>query len=182
MKKIIAIIGMLLLTTSAEAATCDWAVLMIKADPAGGSATSATAYLVDNSVVALGTMTAALAIGDFSYLDTEGAVKASSATTAQATGMMVSETGIDNGFKDGTPYTFYTIVINNDQSHYLATSTVTDTGESLKPLNMAFGPQMSNNWVAIKSSGGGGEGVPEPTSGLLVIVGGALLALRRKQQ
>lgn len=29
---------------------------------------------------------------------------------------------------------------------------------------------------------GGGEGVPEPTSGLLLLVGGAMLALRRKQK
>ncbi len=31
-------------------------------------------------------------------------------------------------------------------------------------------------------SSGGGEGVPEPTSGLLLLVGGAMLALRRKQK
>ena len=31
-------------------------------------------------------------------------------------------------------------------------------------------------------SGGGGETIPEPTSGLLLLVGGAMLALRRKQK
>ena len=32
------------------------------------------------------------------------------------------------------------------------------------------------------SGGSSGGGVPEPTSGLLLLVGGAMLALRRKQK
>jgi hypothetical protein len=32
------------------------------------------------------------------------------------------------------------------------------------------------------ATGGGGETIPEPTSGLLLLVGGAMLALRRKQK
>ncbi len=31
-------------------------------------------------------------------------------------------------------------------------------------------------------NGGGSEPIPEPTSGLLLVVGGALLALRRRQK
>ncbi len=37
----------------------------------------------------------------------------------------------------------------------------------------------ASNW---KSFGGGGGDVPEPTSGLLLLIGGAMLALRRKQK
>ena len=37
----------------------------------------------------------------------------------------------------------------------------------------------ASNW---KSYGGGGGDVPEPTSGLLLLIGGAMLALRRKQK
>ena len=42
--------------------------------------------------------------------------------------------------------------------------------------NMASQTQDSSKW------GGGGEDVPEPTSGLLLLIGGAMLALRRKQK
>ena len=37
-------------------------------------------------------------------------------------------------------------------------------------------------YVAAGSGGGGGENVPEPTSGLLLLVGAGMLALRRKQK
>ena len=37
------------------------------------------------------------------------------------------------------------------------------------------------NWHAVSTSGGGGESVPEPTSGLLMLIGAAGLALRRKR-
>ena len=37
----------------------------------------------------------------------------------------------------------------------------------------------ASNW---KSFGGGGGDVPDPTSGLLLLIGGAMLALRRKQK
>ncbi len=41
----------------------------------------------------------------------------------------------------------------------------------------------ADNWKSFGTgSGGGGEGVPEPTSGILLLVGGAMLALRRKQK
>ena len=38
----------------------------------------------------------------------------------------------------------------------------------------------SSGWTAI-SGGGGGSGVPEPISGLLLALGGAMLALRRRR-
>ena len=43
-----------------------------------------------------------------------------------------------------------------------------------------FGVTPSGTWVTI--GGGSGGDVPEPTSGLLLLVGGAMLALRRKQK
>ncbi len=41
----------------------------------------------------------------------------------------------------------------------------------------------SNSGTVVAAGGGGGGGdIPEPTSGLLLLVGGAMLALRRKQK
>ena len=39
----------------------------------------------------------------------------------------------------------------------------------------------ANDWSTM-TAGGGSGGIPEPTSGLLLLVGGAMLALRRKQK
>ena len=44
--------------------------------------------------------------------------------------------------------------------------------------NMQSATQNASNWA---SSGGGGEPVPEPTSGLLMLLGAAGLALKRKR-
>ena len=80
-------------------------------------------------------------------------------------------------------------MILSDGSKYLDAGTVTGTvydptdpssvGTAMtKTLQGSTGyPQAS----ALKSMTGGGD-VPEPTSGLLLLVGGAMLALRRKQK
>ena len=47
-----------------------------------------------------------------------------------------------------------------------------------------FGNQstnFANNKFAVGGGSGGGESVPEPTSGLLMLIGAAGLALRRKR-
>ena len=48
--------------------------------------------------------------------------------------------------------------------------------------NFAFANQatnLGNNKFTVGGGGGGGEPVPEPTSGLLMLIGAAGLALRR---
>jgi hypothetical protein len=60
-------------------------------------------------------------------------------------------------------------------------ATVSKLAQATSTVNIAFGnmqsaTQNASNWA----SSGGGEPVPEPTSGLLMLIGAAGLALRRK--
>ena len=59
------------------------------------------------------------------------------------------------------------------------------TYEGDNTTSLAFGSQATNskiadNWKGV--SGGSQPDVPEPTSALLLLMGGAMLALRRKQK
>lgn len=77
-------------------------------------------------------------------------------------------------------------VIILDGQKYLISDTVSgmaydDPEDSWKAT--FIGDSMSKNgWATYTSAGGGGGGdVPEPTSGLLLVLGGAMLALRRRR-
>ena len=81
---------------------------------------------------------------------------------------------------------FYAILVSADKKSYY----VNPTGKTLAAKNI-YEPPNSGTQVSVNNTsdhtytafagGGGGEEVPEPTSGLLLLVGGALLGLRRKR-
>ena len=85
---------------------------------------------------------------------------------------------------------FYYVIVNpNDATGYW---TMSSSGQAYETATDAVGsaiPATTANALLATAktawaTGGGGEsgGVPEPTSGLLLLVGGALLGLRRKQK
>ena len=85
---------------------------------------------------------------------------------------------------------FYYVIVNpNDATGYW---TMASSGQAYDTATDAVGSAIpaadANALLATTktawATGGGGEsgGVPEPTSGLLLLVGGALLGLRRKQK
>ena len=80
---------------------------------------------------------------------------------------------------------FYLAVLDGDMLHYLD---VTSNFQSyvFTPPDSEPGT-VSTSFATVADSAttikvGGGGGVPEPTSGVLLIVGAAMLALRRKQK
>ena len=93
----------------------------------------------------------------------------------------------------GSTVNFYYVIVNpNDATGYW---TVAGSGEAYTTAathtdsviaTSAGNSALSANKTAWATGGGGGgqggETVPEPTSGLLLLVGGALLGLRRKQK
>ena len=92
----------------------------------------------------------------------------------------------EGGFANGN---IYGVMVKDDQGglHKVA-GTTTYTISGYNGLDTWSGEQFtfaSSSFTADKASypaGGGSGGVPEPTSGLLLVVGGAMLALRRKQK
>ena len=80
----------------------------------------------------------------------------------------------------GTDYDFYFVIVDGGKTFTSNTKTVgaLDVGTANITFgNMATQTQNASNWA----SSGGGEPVPEPTSGLLMLLGAAGLALKRKR-
>ena len=153
------------------AAACNWSGAGVVLQSSTDVATAYSVYLLDASVVDASTMASYLSKGDTSFL--------SNAMVKTTNGMKAGSSmrWTVNGFGDyttGDTYTYYTVIFNNsvaEASHYMITSEKTLTVPSSGSMQMAFGSQAGNVWVP----------VPEPTSGLMILLGMAGLALRRKQ-
>ena len=100
-----------------------------------------------------------------------------SATATAANGTITATTS-EVGDYGGTTKNFYITFTDNGNTFTSATKPValptTSTPATLGFGNMASQTQNADNW--------GGGAVPEPTSGLLLLVGAGMLALRRKQK
>ena len=92
------------------------------------------------------------------------------------------------GLADGTDYSAYLVIFNGDtianSTSFFTTSVKAFTSfEGANSTSIAFGTQKTASQAPWSGSiGGGGGDVPEPTSGLLLLIGGAMMALRRKQK
>ena len=165
----------------ANAAAVDWtasAVVDPVATASAGKNTPASGWLGYLIMASdLSTITADLTNGDTSSLlaSAIGAVKTSNTKGAFTASTAVGD--IAAGSQE-----FYMIVLNagsaaEAKSFYVSNKTTADVDASLD-TEIKFGSQAANsklasNWTAI--------GVPEPTSGLLMLVGLAGLALRRRR-
>ena len=97
--------------------------------------------------------------------------------------------GLDNAL-DGQDVSFYYVIVSSDGKGYWAspatTAEIYTTATSPVESEVDGTALLGGSYTAWKtgggSGGGGSGGVPEPTSGLLLLVGGAMLALRRKQK
>ncbi len=81
----------------------------------------------------------------------------------------------------GNDYTFYFTITdggNTFTSQNVAGTAQASDVTTLQFGNMASATQNSSNWGG---GSGGGDGAPEPTSGLLLLVGAGILGLRRKR-
>ena len=174
MKKLMLTLAAIATATVVNAAACSWSGAGITLQT-GDVATQYTMYLLDASVTSASDMATYLSAGDTSKL--------AAATVETTTGIAVGTTAArwnKAGFGDftaGNDYTFYTVILNNavaDANAYMITAEKTSTAPDSGSLAMAFGTQASNTWNEMAS-------VPEPTSGLLLLLGVAGLALKRKR-
>ena len=94
-------------------------------------------------------------------------------------------TGVDKGDRS-----YYAVVFDNASIdaatgyQVFGAYTVNVPANGSIGLDMDFTGATSSGWTSISGSTPtpGPSGIPEPTSGLLLLVGGAMLALRRKQK
>ena len=190
MKKLIVLAGAACAAVFAHGASVDWGIdkgstdmtqnatiyAFLASDAADVTTALGNTSTVDGFESALGT-------AGVSY--SGGYSKATATKKGAANGTLN-----DSGIADNTDISMMLVVFDADGKNYTTVSGITGhsfTAEtaataSTADFSSAFG---SASWTALGGGGGGGGGsgdVPEPTSGLLLLVGGAMLALRRKQK
>ena len=173
MKKMIVIAAVAVAVVSAKAASVDWTLAATSAE------VGYTVYLLTS-------------IGDYANVEALATAAVSSAQVKSlprnkyGTGDVVSTAaGIT---ADSMKAAYFAIVTSGDASSFKYVSAGDLSGKVYDADNQetspgAFGDVSAANILAGTSknfSGGGGD-IPEPTSGLLLLVGGAMLALRRKR-
>ena len=84
---------------------------------------------------------------------------------------------------------YYVLVSSDNQTFYVdpaaatvAAGNIYEKGSSGTGTLDTSTSSTSHSYASFGGGSSGGGGVPEPTSGLLLLVGGAMLALRRKQK
>ena len=146
----------------------------------GNDLTSGTAYLMNVATMSTSAAEAALTAKTF---DATKALATSEITTDAAKGAHGG--GINTVALTGEQ-TFYAVIVSGD--NYGITSPITKTMSTMGDTGVTFQELSDDNgnsfmtWKPGGVAGGGSGGVPEPTSGLLLLVGAGMLALRRKQK
>ena len=185
MKKLVVTMCAAMIGLATQAGTVSWSFSWAT-DAGGSDITSGTAYLMAESALTASAADAALTAKTF---DTSKAI-ASSAITFN------DSDGGHGGGSDPTSLTgsqsFYVVLVSGD--NYGITGSSTKTIATVGPTMVPFYELSDESGVSSLTwkpggisggsggGGGGSGGVPEPTSGLLLLVGGAMLALRRKQK
>ena len=194
MKKIIFALAAAVLAVGVQGAAIEWKTgVSIKAPNADGSIGTSNAgagtlsmyvWLVDQTTYDAATADSILAGYSGQLSTATGSVTGKSGpagATARTDGLAFSTTA-------DTPYyalvlTQYTsgetemFIANKATTMINTAGTKASVGNLAKNWGGTGGPAITG-WV---KAGGGGD-IPEPTSGLLLLVGGAMLALRRRQR
>ncbi len=177
MKNILLTLAICLLAVSVRGAAVDWSASQV-VDPwtsvTAGKTTPANSwagYLV--LATDINTIVNGLKGNDTSALVSK-AISSKTSTNRGAFDATTATGNVASGSQE-----FYLIVINAgqiaDASHFYVSDKVTQTIDAALDTTIAFGSQKAKsgevgNWTAI----------PEPTSGLLILLGMAGLALRRR--
>ena len=187
MKKLIVAMMTVAMAVVANAATANWSASTIAFSPSGATASSYSAFLIDNSLAG--------------YTDYAAAFNAIMAGGTSATGVIASMNGlkdngstlgvagagvaiVDNGYASGSANAINLMMLVfdttsdslGDAKYYLGATKAKASFNNSMALTANFGNQASASWTATSSSP-----VPEPTSGLLMLLGMAGLALKRKR-
>ena len=180
MRKLIVAISAALVGIVANAALANWSMDSVYVSGTTSVAENYVVYYFDTSLLSITTATSNLASGDVSF------------TTL---GFVASDLTDNEGYADGKSGNIYNagddvngylVIFNSDDAADATLAYITGVEtESINNLGSnvfldfgdVTGSKVADNWTAI----GGAEPVPEPTSGLLLLVGGALLALKRRR-
>lgn len=181
MKKIMVALSVVALVAFAQAGSFKWGTGMGQAVYKAGTetklGTAYTAYLFDSSTYAQGTLLSAFLGSGIDYSKSLSNKALSSSGT-------IASTQIDA--VSGQAYSLYAVVVD-DKNVYISEYKDVTGPDGSKSTTVYFSPTTSSKAAALDSASGYvGAGwyttaVPEPTSGLLMLLGIAGLALRRRR-
>ena len=181
MKKLIVVLAAIAVAVAAQAASVKWTCTNVYKDSTNKS--SGVAYLMLESDVADFSSLA----GDKAGINAALANALVSYTPETAGTYTLTKTNAELGLTDATSYgnaylvIFDTTTVTDESNFYVTKSVALTTYAGDNTVSLAFGSQATasknaDNWASTTGA------IPEPTSGLLLLVGAGMLALRRKQK
>lgn len=187
MKKLIIAVAIVCVAVATQAATANWKASA--SNMYAGNSTdkySGTAYIFDAGVMSQSALFAIFEAGTTIGSSTLG-YAASAAITSGAMTATTFDYGTQSTSETTQNYSFYFAIIDNDKIYFSNAKDLAANGTATAK-SIAFGTQNngSTTFSAIAAADGfQGAGkwsaVPEPTSGLLMLLGMAGLALRRRR-
>ena len=185
MKKLMTLACAVALAAVAQAGAVKWSATTLDASPAGAytESTTYTAYLFDASVTEVSTVTGYLTkAGGADWTSFLAATVDSNTATYNTTKEVMSfSTKAYGDFSQGDTFSGFMVVLDaastdNAQNYLIATK-----GEDQVLTTTAFGKTGDKTMAWASQAGVTWQSIPEPTSGLLMLLGMAGLALRRKR-
>ena len=183
MKKMIMFLAVATIAGISQAASIKWSASNIFNGNTTDKINGGAAYLfaVDSSITAAAAQ--AYLSGDKTLAEKQAYLANSVANTTTASGAINYTTDIS--LADGT-YDFFMVVFDSnpvaDTSNFFVSATKTGLEiTSVGTANVSIGNQKTLSQNPASFSSVGGDPSPEPTSGLLLLVGAGILGLRRKR-
>ena len=183
MKKIVLMVAAVAMVACSQAASVSWTCTNVKNSE--GTAISGIAFFVNDAVLSQADVAKLTSATEW-----QTALKGMYSYTPETAGKYTS-TAVENaslGLADAEASKAYLVIFDTasitDESHFFMTEvkefeTLSGTfTQSVKWGSQSGASTADGAWGKVKT--GGGEPVPEPTSALLLLLGMAGLALRRK--
>jgi hypothetical protein len=177
MKKLIIAAAMVCAAAFAQAATVNWGISNLK-NPSGGAPTTGWAVMAFYTEVGAGSSAIESAIA--SKTAASLAFETTTLVNSLGTGKVTAHDATAAALDTSKNYDFYFVVFNNasvaDADQYVMVSALNKEYSSLDGKYKASGNFSSASWSEVPA-----PVIPEPTTGLLVLLGVAGLALRRRR-
>ena len=183
MKKLMMFLATACAASLVQAAAVNWSATNVYAGNDKDKANGVVGYLFLVDQVSVSQAQTALAAGgaELTALLAKGLTPETSTSAGKFTAKTTGTSPVDDSY-GGTKATAFAVIFNTSDPATATSYFITQTVEAqIAPMGnstFAFSSQATASQAPWSSVGGG---APEPTSALLILMGGAMLALRRRR-